>query len=759
MEARREPSQVGTSQVKVARASGHLAGLLGYALYQPNPLQQIFYLLLVVGGYSAFLFSGLPHLPNDSLSEIHVYLSLVTVLGALHSFIVASMSSPGVLLPQTLVYFDNYDFDNVLYRKRECLTCKTSKLARSKHCSICNKCVPRFDHHERAVVQLRLLLGEQFLNESTHTVVQGEPMVVVRYLVHAEAAVTVLFVLCVGMGFALVCFSGFHLYLVSSNLTTNEFFKRKELRRSSTATNSLEVRELRITGASTKAISSEMETPTFLTPDDLYEQARRFDVDLCREPYLVPLMKLAATIPNPPKRQHEDDGSEAAKPTSTYYYNFVTKAQQNIHPLVPLLGNNEGTGAGDTDPMTRAADPQEFDHAATLHKLTSMKKYVDVHERRLRPVMEQLQKELAKYELRSHGRSAAAPATGRILCADPHRSRCGVSLRQLLDEIAMLQVKLATYRPDLARRLFKMTITTRSKRVSAFGTGTPTPATVAPGSYATEQAITSFGARAQRPLFSSFATSGKRNLNENKTTSAITPGLISRFAPSAPGSTIFGASSVQDNPGPGSYLRPASSPPSNNQREHQGPHKFAHLVKPSVPAIPQRQQSYGYVQVGVELQRQSPPGEIYSGIGQDTVGPAAYSRHNPIWNEKKNAASSLNSTAKREVWEENKQLAKFPGPVFASKVPIIPAPKPVGVYDPDREQELLAKEGRAERYRQEQNKFSATRRIPLRQAQASTVALAEILRRSSSEGKRVERRFLTTVPMESGFRARQSALA
>ncbi|GMF11378.1 unnamed protein product [Phytophthora lilii] len=228
---------------------------------------------------------------------------------------------------------------------------------------------------------------------------------------------------------------------------------------------------------------------------------------------------------------------------------------------------------------------------------------------------------------------------------------------------------------------------------------------------------------------------------------------ISRFAPSAPGSTIFRASSVQDNPGPGSYLRPASSPPSNNQREHQGPHKFAHLVKPSVPAIPQRQQCYGYVQVGVELQRQSPPEEIYSGIGQDTVGPAAYSRHNPIWNEKKNVAPSLKSTAKREVWEENKRLTKLPGPgqyntnpvpetatlsvapaksptlipegqrprigarrsqhraarqsaVFASKVPILPAPKPVGVYDPDREQELLAKEERAERYRQEQNKVS-----------------------------------------------------
>ncbi|KAG1689286.1 hypothetical protein DVH05_002354 [Phytophthora capsici] len=107
--------------------SGLLTQLIDYALYQPNPLQQVFYLLLVVGGYSAFLFCGLPHLPNDSLSAIHIYLSFVVVLGALHSFIVASMSSSGVLLPQTLVFFDNYDFDGVLYLKRECPTCKTTK--------------------------------------------------------------------------------------------------------------------------------------------------------------------------------------------------------------------------------------------------------------------------------------------------------------------------------------------------------------------------------------------------------------------------------------------------------------------------------------------------------------------------------------------------------------------------------------------------------------------------------------------------------
>ncbi|OWZ06417.1 Palmitoyltransferase [Phytophthora megakarya] len=177
------------------------------------------------------------------------------------------MSSPGVLLPRTLVYFDNYEFDGVLYHKRECSTCKTIKLARSKHCSVCNKCVPRFDHHcgwlntcigERnhwiflrflmmnvllcgygayvlygiMLDEYRHLLNEPFLNENTHAVVQGEPMVVVRYLIHEEAIITVLFVTCVGMGLALVCFCVFHLYLVSSNLTTNEFFKHREIRRS-----------------------------------------------------------------------------------------------------------------------------------------------------------------------------------------------------------------------------------------------------------------------------------------------------------------------------------------------------------------------------------------------------------------------------------------------------------------------------------------------------------------------------------------------
>ncbi|KAJ0401561.1 hypothetical protein ATCC90586_002869 [Pythium insidiosum] len=293
-----------------------------------------------------------------------------------------------------------------------------------------------------------------------------------------------------------------------------------------------------------------------------------------------------------------------------------------------------------------------------------------------------------------------------------------------------------------------MTITTRSKRVSMFGAA-PTPATVGPGAYAPEQAVTSFRVE-PRPLHSGFATSEKRNLNANKTTSAITPGpgayggadgakgqaapsnvfatKISRFAPSAPGSTIYRPSSIQDNPGPGAYLVDHESSGlvqrSNQSDDVRPTAAIVPLLRPSVPTIPKKEQSYGYVtnEQG-ELTLQQQPTAIYSGIGQDTVGPAAYNSHAQIWNDKKNVAPSIKSTVKREVWQEYTPRKELPGPgqydsdatasfpagrrahktrqsaVFASKVPILPDAKPVAQYDQERDLELLAKEQRALQHR------------------------------------------------------------
>ncbi|GLE01254.1 hypothetical protein PINS_up010084 [Pythium insidiosum] len=236
-----------------------------YLLHEPNPVVQIFYVALVGGGYGAFLIWGLPHIPSDNVSEIHTYLSFAAVLGAMQSFIAASTASPGILLPQTLVYYDNYEYDNALYVKRECRTCKIPKLPRSKHCSVCKMCVPRMDHHcvwlnscvgeQNHASFLRfvlmnvlmcaygsyllfamlyneylVLLREPFVDATSENAVVGDTGVVLRYLIHQEAVVFVLFVLCSVLGSAVLLFFLFHVYLVANNLTTNEFFKRRALR-------------------------------------------------------------------------------------------------------------------------------------------------------------------------------------------------------------------------------------------------------------------------------------------------------------------------------------------------------------------------------------------------------------------------------------------------------------------------------------------------------------------------------------------------
>lgn len=48
--------------------------------------------------------------------------------------------------------------------------------------------------------EFQLLLNEQFVYESTRAVVQSDVFVALQYLVHAEAALTVLFALCTLMG-------------------------------------------------------------------------------------------------------------------------------------------------------------------------------------------------------------------------------------------------------------------------------------------------------------------------------------------------------------------------------------------------------------------------------------------------------------------------------------------------------------------------------------------------------------------------------
>ena len=79
----------------------------------------------------------------DSLSLIYLQLTLFTLTLCLH--LISLCKDPGYLKrPSDIEFMDMMKiFDPVLL----CADCEVVRTDRSRHCSICNKCVERFDHH------------------------------------------------------------------------------------------------------------------------------------------------------------------------------------------------------------------------------------------------------------------------------------------------------------------------------------------------------------------------------------------------------------------------------------------------------------------------------------------------------------------------------------------------------------------------------------------------------------------------------------
>ncbi|PWA18698.1 hypothetical protein CCH79_00005689 [Gambusia affinis] len=114
----------------------------------------------------------------------------------------------------------NVQINNQIVKLKYCYTCKIFRPPRASHCSICDNCVDRFDHHCPWVGNCVGKRNYRYFYLFTLTLSLLTIYIFAFNIVHVVMLLVCFFTL-----WSMVGLTGFHTYLISLNQTTNEDIK------------------------------------------------------------------------------------------------------------------------------------------------------------------------------------------------------------------------------------------------------------------------------------------------------------------------------------------------------------------------------------------------------------------------------------------------------------------------------------------------------------------------------------------------------
>ncbi|KAL3625311.1 hypothetical protein CASFOL_030765 [Castilleja foliolosa] len=230
-----------------SKGTNALLSVENYCCDRPNPIIQLIYILIVGGTYYLIANSSFVYIPGYYISGAHRYTSFLAVGFGILLFLLTSFSDPGVVNSTNVSqYLSAYPYDNIIFSKKECTTCKIHLLGQNTVVSVIAVLLGltitvhgwHFFICIYGIVALALILAGRLKELKVIHVLTDyygiensfrklAPLVV-QWLVNSYNTQILIMVFLAVISLLLAGFFLYHAKLCLTNTTTNESFKWQE---------------------------------------------------------------------------------------------------------------------------------------------------------------------------------------------------------------------------------------------------------------------------------------------------------------------------------------------------------------------------------------------------------------------------------------------------------------------------------------------------------------------------------------------------